>query len=326
MNTDIYLLVEHLQGQVAEISYLLAAAGREMAYVTGGRLYGLLFGQDVQSMAQDLDVDQVITAEHPALANFTSEAYLRVLESILKQAEPRIVLFGHTTTGMDVASGISARCGFPIVSQCSRLFAADGKLTFISQICGGKIMAEGALPESTAVITLVPGGYSPDRGRSLQAPEIRAVDPPPLEGLRVSFVAFHEPDTSDVDITKEPLLVAIGRGLQNQGDLELIEELSEALGATICASRPVVDLGWLPATRLVGKSGKKVKPEVYLALGISGAPEHIESVMDSGLIIAVNTDPEAPIFSIAQYGIVADMLDLAEALTDQLQLTKVGPG
>jgi electron transfer flavoprotein alpha subunit len=137
-------------------------------------------------------------------------------------------------------------------------------------------------------------------------------------------VRYIEPDVGDVDITRASVLVAVGRGVQTEDNIELAEELAEALGGAVCASRPVVDQGWLSTARLVGKSGKSVSPKVYFALGISGAPEHTESITSSDVIIAVNTDPAAPIFDIAQYGAEMDMLDLLEALNEQLQAVKGG--
>jgi electron transfer flavoprotein alpha subunit len=184
-------------------------------------------------------------------------------------------------------------------------------------------MAEGPLPEPTALLTVVPGGFKAEAGRSTQAPQLLPQGAPELEALRFKFLRYIEPETGDIDITQEPLLVAVGRGLQNRDDMELVEELAEALGGAVCASRPIVDLGWLPTSRLVGKSGRTVKPKLYLALGISGAPEHVEAITESDLIMAVNTDPAAPIFDLAEYGTEVDMFDLIEAMTEQLQLSPV---
>jgi electron transfer flavoprotein alpha subunit len=208
------------------------------------------------------------------------------------------------------------------VSYCRSVRAEDGALKFVSQICGGKIMAEGDLPGPTALVTMIPGGFKPEQGRSAQPPKVTPVAASALEGLRVTLKQYVEPEAGDVDISKEPILVAVGRGIQNQDNVQLAEELAEALGGAVCASRPVVDQGWLPTTRQVGKSGKKVKPKLYLAMGISGAPEHVEGMADSEVIIAVNTDPTAPIFSVARYGAAVDMLDLLPALTEKVQQVK----
>jgi electron transfer flavoprotein alpha subunit len=322
MSQDIYVVIEHLRGQVADISYVLLAAARVLAQGTGGDVVGALLGHDAQGLADDLAADRVLYIDHPALADFTPDAYHRVLAGLIKDNAPRAVLLGHTSIGMDVASGLSAGLGLPMVSQCHTVRADNGTLGFVSQICGGKIMAEGDLPGPTALVTMIPGGYKPEQGKSAQPPEVTPVAAPALEGLRIALKQYTEPEMGDVDISKEPILVAVGRGLQTQDNVELAEELAEALGGVVCASRPVVDQGWLPTTRLVGKSGKHVKPKVYLAMGISGAPEHVEAITDSEMIIAINTDPNAPIFDVAQYGAEIDMLDLFEVLIEQVQQAK----
>ena len=315
MKQDIYVVIEHLRGQVADISYVMLAAASDLAQVTGGEVVAVLLGQDAQGLAGDLAARRVLYVDHPALADFTSDAYQKVLAGLISDNEPRAVLFGHTSVGMDVASGLSVQLGLPLVSSCQS-FAADGK--FVSQICGGKIMAEGDLPDTTMLVTMIPGGYKPEEGQSAQPPEVTPVTAPALEKLRVTLKQYVEPEAGDVDISKEPILIAVGRGIQTQDNLELAEELAETLGGVVCASRPVVDQGWLSMTRMVGKSGQFVKPKLYLALGISGAPEHVEGI-DSELVVAINTDPSAPIFDIAQYGAEVDMLDLIEVLAEQVQ-------
>jgi electron transfer flavoprotein alpha subunit len=319
MSQDILVLIEHLQGQVSDISYVMLAAGRVLAGGTGGKVIAMLMGQDAKKLANDLGADEVLYVDHAALKDFSSDAYLQVLSGYVQENQPRAVFMGHTTIGMDVASGLSARLGVPLVSQCLSV-SADAKFT--SQVCGGKIMAEGALPEPTALVTMVPGAYKPEEGKSDKAPKVTDHAAPDMGELRVQLREYIEPEAGDVDITSQNVLVAVGRGLQNEADLELAQELADAMGGAVCASRPIVDQGWLPTTRLVGKSGLSVKPKLYLAFGISGAPEHTESIMDSDLLIAVNTDPNAPIFDIAKFGIEADLLDLLPVLIEQLQPVK----
>ncbi len=321
MNQDIYVVIEHLRGQMADISYVMLAAARALAQGTGGSVMAVLLGHNAQELAGDLAADRVLYVDDPALADFTSDAYLAALSALISENEPRAVLLGHTSIGMDVASGLSARLGLPLVSQCQSL-SADGK--FLSQICGGKIMAEGALPGPTALVTMAPGGYKPEEGQSAEPPEVAPTAAPTLEGLRVTLAQYIEPEAGDVDISKEPILISVGRGIQNEDHIELAEELAKALGGVVCSSRPVVDQGWLPTSRMVGKSGQVVKPKLYLAMGISGAPEHVEAITDSEMIIAVNTDPAAPIFDIAQYGAEVDMTDLLEVLTELVEEEKGG--
>jgi len=319
MNQDIFVAIEHLRGKVSDISYIMLAATRVLAQGTGGKVVAIVLGHEAQDLARNFNADQVLYADHPLLSDFIPEAYQKILAGIIDEYKPRAVFFGHTTIGMDIVGGISAQLGLPLVSSV-RTIETDRKL--VSQICGGKIMAECELPEPTALITLVPGGYKPELGQSPQSPPITAISTQMLDGLRIKLNQYIEPETSDVDISKEPLLIAVGRGIQNQDNISLAEDLAQALGGVVCASRPVVDQGWLPISRLVGKSGSTVKPKIFLALGISGAPEHVEAITGSDVIIAVNTDPAAPIFNIAKYGTTVDLFDLVPALTEQVKQTK----
>lgn len=322
MDQDIYVVIEHLSGQVADISYVMLAAAHALAQGTGGGVLAVLLGHNAQELASDLSADRVYYVDHPVLADFTPEAYQKVLAGLVQENTPRVVLFGHTSIGTDVVNGLSARLDLPLLTQCYRVRVEDGLLKYVSQICGGKIMVEGELPSGTSLVTMVPGAFKPEQGRSTEPPTVIQAAAPAIEGLRISLKQYIQPEAGDVDISKEPILVAIGRGIQREDNVELAEELVEALGGVICASRPVVDQGWLPTSRLVGKSGKKVKPKVYLAFGISGAPEHVEAITDSETIIAVNTDPLAPIFDVAQYGVEADMFDLLPVLIEKVQEVK----
>jgi electron transfer flavoprotein alpha subunit len=319
MSQDIFVVVEHLRGQVADISYVMLVGARQIAQSTGGKVIAVLLGHNAQGLANSLTADGVLYIDHPTLTEFSSDAYQLVLADVIKEQSPRVVIFGHSSIGMDIASGLSAKLGVPVVSSC-RNFTTEGK--FVSQICGGKIMAEGDLPAPTALVTMIPGGYKADQGQSNQLPAVTNITAPVLDDIRVSLKQYIEPDTSDVDISKEAVLVSVGRGIQNKDNIELANELAEALGCAVSASRPVVDQGWLPISRMVGKSGKNVKPKVYLALGISGAPEHIEGMSASDVIVAVNTDPNAPIFNVAKYGTTVDLFDLVPVLTEQVRQSK----
>jgi electron transfer flavoprotein alpha subunit len=316
MNDDIYVVVEHLQGQVADISYIMLAGASALSKNTGGQVIGVLLGHQVQDLAENLAADKVIYVDHPALTDFTSDAYLRTITDLINNNEPRAVIFGNTSIGADLASVLSSRLGLPLVNFCQRI---KDNGVFVSQICGGKIMAESAIPAETTLITMIPGGYKPEEGQSTRAPEVTQVQAPQLDDLRVTLKQYIEPEAGDIDISSESILISVGRGIQNEGNIELAEELAEVLGGVVCASRPVVDQGWLPTSRMVGKSGVKVKPKLYLAFGISGAPEHIEGMSDSDMVIAINTDPTAPIFDIAKYGAEIDMFDLFDALIEQLE-------
>ena len=324
MNQDIFVLVEHFGGKVTDITFIMLAQARQLATATGGKSVAVLLGSAADGLAKNLEADQVLYIDDPALAEFTGEAYTTTLAGLLQDKQPRLMLFGDTTIGADIASKLSARMNLPTVSYCLRIEADGGSLKSVSQICGGKIMTEAELPEETVLAAMLPGSFKVEEGQSSETPAVEKLSAPDLSGLKMTFKQYIEPDASDIDISTESILVAIGRGIEREDNVELAEELAKALGGAVCASRPVVDQNWLPTTRLVGKSGKTVKAKAYLALGISGAPEHSEAITSSDLIIAVNTDPTAPIFGTAKYGVEADMLDLMEALTEKIQDKKGG--
>ncbi|OGN90434.1 MAG: hypothetical protein A2Y88_00425 [Chloroflexi bacterium RBG_13_48_10] len=319
MNQDIFVTIEHLRGIVSEISYIMLAAAQDLAKNSGGKVVAILLGHNAQGLADTMRADQVIYADHPLLAEFNPDAYQKILTNIIDDQKPRAAIFGHTSIGMDLVGGISSRLSLPLIGSVRNISAGN---KVISQICGGKIMAECDLPDTTTLITLVPGGYKPELGQSTQSPPITAIPIQLPDSLRMILKQYIEPESGDVDISKEPLLISVGRGIQNQDNISLAEELAQVLGGVVCASRPVVDQGWLPTSRLVGKSGSTVKPKLYLAIGISGAPEHVEAITSSDVIIAINTDPAAPIFNIAKYGTTADLFDLVPALTERLKQIK----
>jgi len=321
MTQAIFVVIEHIQGQVSDISYLMIAAARELAQAQGGNVVGIILGSGAENLKDNLAVDQVIYCDHPALAEFSSDAYKRTLLAIIKEHDPRAVFFGNTTIGADISSSIAAHGSYPIINSCIRI-AEGGAIT--SQICGGKIMVDSQLADKTTLITMIPGGYKPEQGLGGPPTETINFSPPDLENLKVKLVQFIEPDSGDVDISQEKILVAIGRGIQTEDNIELAEELAALLGGTVCASRPVIDQGWLPTSRLVGKSGKSVKPDLYLSLGISGATEHLEGILDSKTIVAINSDPDAPIFGVAKYGIEVDLFDFIDPLLKQLESAKNG--
>jgi electron transfer flavoprotein alpha subunit len=323
MNQDIFVVLEHVQGKVAEISYTMLAVAHEMSQGTGGQVVGVLLGQNAQALAENMAADKILYVEHPALEEFNPDAYLSVLSNLIKDREPRAVLLGSTTIGSDVAGGLSIRLGIPMVSQCQKVIVEGGAINIVSKICGGKIMAETGLPEGTAIITVIPGGYAPEDGQGKGA-AIEKVPAPGLEDLHIKLISYVEPEAADVDLEKESILIAVGRGIQTEDNIELAQELATLLGGVVAGSRPVVDQGWLSTARLVGKSGKHVKAKLYLTLGISGAPEHVEGITGSETIIAINSDPAAPIFDVAKYGVNVDLFDLIDPLIEKVREAKGG--
>ena len=324
MADSILILAEHLKGEVSDITYEMLGAGRRLADERGVPLRVLLAGGDVASLASRLGLaDEVLVASAPALEVPAASTLAALIKSLMEQESAGLVLLGGTNATMGVGSILSARTELPFASYCkdARVDGADVLVT--SQLFGGKILTDVRLPGGRGIVSVYPGSFPSDAGRSDKAPPVRKVEVP-LEPSPVAFKTFIEPPAGDVDITKQSILVAVGRGIQTQDNIALGEELAELLGGAVCGSRPVIDQGWLPLTRQVGKSGMTVKPRLYLALGISGAPEHQEGMKDSPMIIAINTDPGAPIFDIAKYGAVMDLFELVEPLKAAIQAKKAG--
>jgi electron transfer flavoprotein alpha subunit len=220
-----------------------------------------------------------------------------------------------------VGTLVAIRLGNSAVNFCKDIRIVDGKVQAICVMYGGKIETVVEPAGDLAIVGVWPGARSADKGRSERSPAVEEVTVA-LEDARVRLKKYIDPEAGDVDLTKLDVLVAVGRGIQSRENIALAEELAKALGGAVAGSRPVIDQGWLPLSRQIGKSGLAVKPKLYVALGISGAPEHIEGMKDSGLIIAVNSDARAPIFNVAHYGIVGDVLETLPALTEAIETRK----
>ncbi len=318
---DILVVAETNQGAVADITHELLGGARQLAESTGGQVVAVLLGQGVASLAESLAADRVVVIEDPLLAQYAPDPYLAVLESVIKSESPRAVLVGSTSIGWDLAPVLAARLGAPMAVGCQAARVEGDQVKATSSICGGKLLADVVLPASPAILMVLPGSFRPAEGGASPQVETQA-SPVPLQPGAVQFEELELPEAGDVDITSQEVLVGVGRGIGQEDNLELAEELAEQLGGAVCASRPIVDQGWLPTTRQVGKSGMTVKPKLYLALGISGAPEHQEGMAGADLIIAVNTDPQAPIFDFAHFGAEVDLLDLIEPLTEAIKAKK----
>lgn len=316
MASDIFVLAEHHEGEVKDGAFDLLAKARELAGASGGEVVAVLLGHGAGGLAGDLPADRVLYVDHPALDKFLAEPYLAVLEPLVRERDPRVVMIENTTVGMELAAPLAARAGRPVVAYCIDLAVEGDGVVATSQLFGGKLNAE--VETGACVAAVVGGAFSGERtGGSPQVEEIAGGSE--LDDLKIRFLARVEPETSDIDITGESILVSVGRGIGGEENIELAQELADALGGVVTASRPVTDAKWLPKTRQVGKSGRKVKPKLYVACGISGAPEHLEGMRDAELIIAINTDANAPIFDVAHYGTTEDLFDILPELTEKIE-------
>ena len=267
MSNDILVITEHMDGKVADISYELVGKAKQLAVALGGRVVALMFGSGVAHLAATFTSDTTLYVDDPALAEFNPEAYGKLIEALITEYSPRVTLVGSTSIGMDLAAWLSARAGQPCIAYANRLAVEGGALVTTSQIYGGKVAAETTPVGESAIVSVVAGAFPAAAGRGTTAAEqIRA--PIVLNDLRTRFTRLIRPAAGDIDITTYDKLVSVGRGIGGKENIELAQELADALGAALAGSRPITDAGWLPKTRQVGKSGLAVKPKLYLMLGV----------------------------------------------------------
>ncbi len=317
MSNQILVVIEHLKGNIEDISFEMLGKGKEISGNTGGELVALLMGSGVESMTSQLGIaDKVIYVDDANLAEFNPQAYCKTVSEVVSTNQPKMIMIGNTSMGMDIAGGVSIDQNISFIAYVSGI-SSDGN-TITSSLYGGKMNVDSASSGDACIVSVISGSFKADDGRADGSPAVENASAPDLGNLSLQFKQLIEPEGGDVDITTQEILVSVGRGIQSDENLPLAEELASKLGGAVSCSRPIVDSKWLSKTRQVGKSGLKVKPKLYLTLGISGAPEHIEGMKDADLIIAVNTDPNAPIFDYAHYGVVQDIFDFIPALSDKL--------
>lgn len=322
MAANVLAVAEHREGKVLGASYELVAKGREIAASGGGAVQVAVLGKGVGSLAAEVASRgvEVLHVEHDALAAYTAGGYAQALTAIVERTNPRVVLFAHTSQGFDLGPRLAAEWNAPIVANCVDLALQGGTFVASRKILNDKIAVELAVTSDRPYLaTLRPGSAKPAG---------IAPTPGPVTPVSVSidaakngrtFLGLEKPQVQDIDIAAADKVVSAGRGIQKKENLALIEELAKTLGGVVGASRPLTDMEWLPKTRQVGQSGKTVRPKLYIACGISGAMQHIAGMKDAGLIIAVNTDPSAPIFEVAHYGVVANVLEFVPALIRELK-------
>ena len=317
---DVLVYIETIDSVVSPLSYELLGAARHLSQSLGGQVEALILGSDVESQVSSLAAaDRILTVEHGELAPYVPEAHVKALTEVVASRGPQVVLVGNTSVGMDLAAALASRTGRPLVAYCIDLSIDGQALVARSQLYGGKVVAT-TRTDGPAVCSVIAGSFPGAQGRTGGGAEVVRLDPPQgLSGLRTRLLETSRLGADAVDITKADRLVSVGRGIGGPDNIELAQELAQVLGAELGASRPVVDSGWLPKERQVGKSGVTVKPKLYFAVGISGAPEHLEGMRDADLIVAINSDPNAPIFKVAHYGTTCDLFDLLPALSEQLK-------
>ena len=319
---EIIVVAEHRRGEMRDVTWEMLSKGRQLAETMGAELGVALLGKGVKSLAEALKpkVHRVFLIEDDRLEAYNSETYEKVLTQILTERKPILTLIGHTSQGMDFAPSLAAHLKMPLAPDCIGMDVDGEAFALTRQLYGGKVNAAASFLKKPPYMVTVRSGAFPVVEKDPLAGEILPI-PSPLtdEGLAKRFIEFVEAAVGEVDITQADIIVSVGRGIKEAANIPLVKELADALGGALACSRPVVDKKWLPKDRQVGTSGKTVKPKIYIAIGISGAFQHVAGMKGAGTIIAVNKDPKAPIFSVAQYGIVGDLFKLVPVLKDKIK-------
>ncbi|MBI4331717.1 MAG: electron transfer flavoprotein subunit alpha/FixB family protein [Chloroflexi bacterium] len=320
MNTggDILVLAEHKNGELDGITFQLLSKGRELAGKLGGQLKALVLGNRTEAVTRALDdvADVVLLADHSLLDPYNPEIYGNVVGEVLKNAGPSLFLIGHTFLGMEIGPAIAARLGLTLVTNCVDVETTDGVVTVTRPIFGGVSHARLELQGPGPHLVSLQKGRLPKKSLSGRKADFVCV-PVKIDesSLRTRVIGAVEASIAGIDITRADIVVAVGRGIGGKTNIQLAEELARAIGGVVACSRPVADFGWLPQEQLVGMSGRTVKPRVYLACGISGASQHVAGMVESQCIIAINKDRSAPIFQVAHYGVVGDVLKIISLIT-----------
>jgi electron transfer flavoprotein alpha subunit len=325
----ILVVTEQRQGKWNNTSFETLVAAQQIAEAASGTVSAVVIGKGLSSLADELatkNLSEVLLVDQDLLENYTPDGYAVALRQVIEAAKPDLILFPHTYQVRDFAPKLAAMLGKGMVGDCIGFRNEGGKLVFVRQMFQGKTAADvtfiGAAPwfasfQSGAfradLLAAHPSGKAPVNAAKVQ---LKAED------IRTRPLELFQEAKSAVDLTQAPLIVAIGRGIKAPENIAEAEALAKAIGGELAASRPICDEGWLPMERQIGSSGQTVAPKLYLALGISGAIQHVVGMKGSRTVVAVNKDQNAPIFEIADYGVVADIFEIMPALTEELQKAK----
>lgn len=323
MNSTILVVIETAGGAVRPVSLELVTAAKQIVAANGGTVTALVMGADLGSAPATVaatGVDRVLAADDAALAGLTSLPLTAVLAKVVNDVQPFAVLVPSTTAGIEYAPRLAARLGLAIASDAVSLAVENGQLVATRPVLGGRVMSNVTLPAgSPVVVTVRQGSFEKAAvGAGGVTPESVSVE---LVGAdtRVKVVSVAEKEASGVGLDTADVIVGGGRGLKEAANFALVEQLAGALGGAVAATRAVTDAGWRPHSEQIGQTGKVVSPKLYIAVGISGAAQHVTGLQGAENIVAINRDADAPIFKIAGFGIVGDLFDVVPAIVAELK-------
>ncbi len=326
MSQGILVIIEHTDAKVNRISLEALTGAQKLGAEMGQSVFAAVLADDCSAMTGELSskkLDKIYALSNPLLADYTPDGYTIALQQLIEKTDPAVVIVGYSYQARDYAAKLALRCGGAMMSDCIAIQADSGNITLTRQVFAGKFNADYSFSgDGCCFISLQAAAYNADELEAgTAAVEGFAVNLDSRE-IRTTVLESFEGTKKDVDLAASDIIVAIGRGLKEEENLEIAEALASAMGADIGASRPVCDDGWVGADRQVGSSGQTVSPKLYLSLGISGAIQHVVGMKSSKYIVAINKDPHAPIFDIADVAVVGDLFEIVPKLTEAVKAAK----
>lgn len=328
MPSEILAVVEQREGKLNRVSFETLAAAQAISRETGWSLAAAIVGDQVRGLAGEVAVkklEKVFAVESPRLAAYTPDGYVAALRGLIERMRPHLVLMPHTYQVRDFAPKLATSLGRALISDVTHYRKEGEKLLFQRQMFQGKFAADVSFSgDPPWLVTVQSGAFRGDQaenGAHLAPVETVAVEIPE-DAIRTRPQPPFKEARQAVDLSQAEVIVAVGRGIREQKNIELARQLAEALGGELAAYRPICDSGWLPMDRQVGSSGQTVAPKLYLALGISGAIQHIVGMKGSRTVVAINKDPEAPIFEVADLGVAANLFDVVPPLIEEIKKLK----
>jgi electron transfer flavoprotein alpha subunit len=322
---SVLAVLEQRGGKWNKMSFEALAAAQKIAQALDTQLQAAVPGTDIQQLAEEAaqyGAEKVFVLEHPLLDDYTPEGYTAALEQLIKSKQPKVVVFPHTYQVRDYAPKLATRLGKELVSDVVDIKTEDGRILFVRQLFQGKLNANVRASSEPEFLSIQAGAFrGAEPGKDKAAIESFAVQLEPSQIQSKPEKPFREAQRS-VDLGTAEIIVSVGRGIKEKENMPLVQDLAQALGAELAASRPICDNGWLPMERQVGSSGQTVSPKVYLAVGISGAIQHLVGMKGSHTVIAINKDENAPIFETADYAVVGDLFEIVPALIEEIKKVK----
>lgn len=326
---NVLVVCEQRDGQLQNVSLELIGKARDLANDLESKVIAAIIGKKVQNLSEELikyGADEVYYTEDDKLEKYLTEPYVKATVAIINELKPEVVLFGATTIGRDLAPRVSARVGCGLTADCTKLEIDEetGLLNMTRPTFGGNLMATIQSPEARPQMSTVRPGVmpkqDPDEAREGQIHDfdLELTD----EDVNVQIIEEKQEDKKKIKIEDAEVLIAVGRGIGSADNMNLAYELAEVLEGEVASSRAVVDAGWLEKDRQVGQTGKTVRPNLYIALGISGAIQHLAGMEESDLIVAINKNPDANIFNVADVGIIGDINEVVPELIKKIKLAK----